>query len=244
MIPPEPQIDIYDPVFVKGVFDRCSEKYILFSLVCSFGFTERWRKQCVATMPAISKGAIGYDLMAGTGEVWPHLLKRFQDIKHIVAIDISAGMHRLALDRLHRGHLDRIQFVEDNVLDSKLPENTADFIVSTFGLKTFNAAQQAALATLVSRLLKPGGSFALIEASDPKGWWFRPLYLLYLKRILPLVERLFLNGAQDFTMIGEYTSNFRDASAMGRELASAGLDVIFRRHFFGCATSVSGKKPV
>lgn len=33
--------DIYDPDFVKGVFDRCSDRYITFSLICSFGFTER-----------------------------------------------------------------------------------------------------------------------------------------------------------------------------------------------------------
>ena len=33
--------DIYDPKFVKGVFDRCSDRYIAFSLICSLGFTER-----------------------------------------------------------------------------------------------------------------------------------------------------------------------------------------------------------
>ena len=35
--------DIYDPAFVKDVFDRCSGQYIAFSYVCSLGFTERWR---------------------------------------------------------------------------------------------------------------------------------------------------------------------------------------------------------
>jgi len=60
--------DIYDPSFVKGVFDRCSDRYITFSLICSFGFTERWRRQCVAAMPAFGAGgARGYDLMAETG---------------------------------------------------------------------------------------------------------------------------------------------------------------------------------
>jgi len=34
--------DIYDPKFVKAVFDRCSDRYIAFSLICSLGFTERW----------------------------------------------------------------------------------------------------------------------------------------------------------------------------------------------------------
>ena len=94
--------DIYDPSFVKGVFDRCSERYIAVSLTCSFGFTERWRRQCVAAMPAPPTGrAHGYDLMAGTGEVWPHLLKRFDDIGSIIAVEISSGMHRHAMERLH-----------------------------------------------------------------------------------------------------------------------------------------------
>lgn len=53
--------DIYDPQFVKAVFDRCSDRYITFSLICSFDFTERWCQQCVAAMPGGSRGC---DLMA------------------------------------------------------------------------------------------------------------------------------------------------------------------------------------
>jgi demethylmenaquinone methyltransferase/2-methoxy-6-polyprenyl-1,4-benzoquinol methylase len=47
-------------------------------------------------------------------------------------------------------------------------------------------------------VLKPGGVFSMIEASDPKGWWLRPLYLLHLKVVLPLVERILLRGAPGF----------------------------------------------
>ena len=60
--------DIYSPQFVKSIFDRCSAKYIWFSFVCSFGFTERWRRQCVETLPVQSGQALsGYDLMARDG---------------------------------------------------------------------------------------------------------------------------------------------------------------------------------
>ena len=237
--------DIYDPAFVKDVFDRCSEKYIAFSLVCSFGFTERWRRQCVAALPPPPGDApAGYDLMAGTGEVWPHLLARLPGIGAITAVDISSGMHRRAMARLHAHRAHKIAFVEDDVLASALPAESADFVVSTFGLKTFNPAQHARLAKLVARVLRPGGSFAMIEASDPKGWLLRPLYLFHLKRVMPLVERLLLRGAQDFAMIGTYSTNFGDASGLAAMLRSEGLEVSFRRHFFGCATSVSGRKPI
>ena len=237
--------DIYDPAFVKGVFDRCSDRYITFSLICSFGFTERWRRQCVAAMPKpAAGGAQGYDLMAGTGEAWPHLLKRFDGIRSITAVDISSGMHRLAMERLHAHRAHRIEFIEDDVLASDLPPDSANFVISTFGLKTFNPEQHARLAALIARVLKPGGVFSMIEASDPKGWWLRPLYLFHLKVVLPLIERIFLRGAQDFMMIGTYSTNFGTAEELSAMLRGHGLEVKFSKYFFGCATGVAGRKPV
>lgn len=237
--------DIYDPGFVKAVFDRCSQKYIWFSTICSLGFTEIWRSDCVQNLAADRlNGSTGYDLMSGTGEIWPHLLKRYPDIEGITAIDISEGMHKRAMTRLHEMRAHKIEFVADDVLQTKLVPDSADFVVSTFGLKTFNSEQLERLADLIARVLKPGGTFSLIEASDPKGWWLRPLYLFHLKTVLPAIERIFLQGAQDFSMIGTYSTNFGDASAFADMLRTRGLDTVFRKHFFGCATSVSGVKPV
>ncbi|HEX4368362.1 MAG TPA: class I SAM-dependent methyltransferase [Rhodopila sp.] len=236
-------LGIYDPVFVKGVFDRCSRRYIAFSWMCSFGFTERWRRQCTKALElAPAQAATGYDLMAGTGEVWPHLLAVYPQIQSITAVDISTGMHERAIARLHRHRAHKIDFIEDDALKSRLPPGSADFIVSTFGLKTFNSAQHRQLATLIARTLKPGGRFSLIEASDPKGWFLRPLYLFYLYRVLPLVERFLLRGAQDFSMIGQYCDRFGDAEAFARMLREEGLAVQYRRYIFGCATGVSGQR--
>ncbi|MDZ5448691.1 class I SAM-dependent methyltransferase [Labrys sp. ZIDIC5] len=236
--------DIYDPQFVKGVFDRCSDKYIAFSTWCSLGFTERWRRQCVEALPAPpAPAAMGYDLMAGTGEVWPHLLKRHPTTASIIAVDISTGMRQRAMARLHAHRAHKIAFIEDDVLSSNLPDSSADFVISTFGLKTFNPGQHRKLAALIARCLKPGGCFSLIEASDPKGWWLRPLYLFHLKMVLPMIERFLLKGAQDFAMIGTYSTNFGDASAFARMLEAEGLQVDYLKFFYGCATGVCGRKP-
>ena len=236
--------DIYDPAYVKSVFDRCSGRYIAFSYFCSMGFTERWRKQCARALGLnITESLSGYDLMAGTGEVWPHLLSRNPNIGKITAVDISSGMHKRALERLHRMRAHKIEFIEDDVLASKLEAESADFVISTFGLKTFNPRQHQLLAALVANTLRSGGRFSFIEASDPKGWILRPLYLFHLKTVLPLVERLFLRGAQDFPMIGQYSTDFGDAANFGELLRDQGLSVEFRKYFFGCATGVAGYKP-
>ena len=112
------------------------------------------------------------------------------------------------------GHL----IVENNVLASALRADSADFVVATFGLKTFNEVQHRELAGLVARVLKPGGTFAFVEAPDPMGWWLRPLYRFHLKVVLPLIERTILRGAQDFAMIGTCCDAFGDARGFGAAL--------------------------
>lgn len=44
-------------------------------------------------------------------------------------------------------------------------------------------------------------------------------------------------------MIGTYSTNFGDASALAEMLRAEGLEVEYRRFFFGCATGVAGRKP-
>ena len=86
--------DIYDPDYVADLFDRCAGNYRWWSAVSSFGFVRRWRRQCIGALPSeTARAGVVVDLMAGTGEVWPHLLRRFPDTGQIVAIDISRRMH-------------------------------------------------------------------------------------------------------------------------------------------------------
>lgn len=232
----------YDPADVAALFDRCAGNYRWWSGVSSFGFVGRWRKAAVKQLDATAPTTI-VDLMAGTGEIWPHVLARFPQA-NITAIDISHQMHLHALDVLHKDRASKITHLEADALQSPLPDEMADAVVSTFGLKTFNEDQHVILAAQVARLLKPGGAFSLIEASDPKGWVLRPFYRFYMDRLLPVVEALFLKGAEDFSMIGPYTKHFGDCSGFAAALREQGLEVELRRHFFGCATSVCGRKPV
>ncbi len=248
------QADIHDPAYVADLFDRCAGNYRWWAAVASFGFVWIWRRQCTARLPgqaalARHKGSALntqtpeiVDLMAGTGEVWPHLLRLFPKAR-ITAIDISKRMHEEALTRLHGPYAHRISHLQADALNHDLPEASADMLVATFGLKTLSPDDQTRLARKVAQVLRPGGTFALIEASDPQGWFLRPLYRLHLDVVLPMIERLFLRGAQDFSMLGAYTRTFRNCTHFAEALRSEGLFVSERRHFFGCATSVAGFKP-
>jgi len=236
--------DIYDPEYVAALFDRCSSAYRWWSAVASFGMVRYWRVVCVRAIPESTNPTGEFvDLMAGTGEVWPHLLRRYPRVSGIRAIDNSKRMHEEALKRLHSARLDRVSHLQANVLEVELPENTADCVLSTFGLKTFDTEQQARIAKQVSRVLKPGGTFCFIEASDPEEWMLRPFYRFYMDRCLPLVEKLALKGAHDFSMIGAYTRHFKNCDNFAKALLAEGLELKSYSNFFGCATGVCGMKP-
>ena len=236
--------DIYDPNYVAHVFDRCSGNYRVWSQVASFGFVAIWRRQCVDNLPKIPfDRPEGMDLMAGTGEAWPYLLRKRPDIQSVTAVDISNEMNLRAIDLLHQKNVKKIKVKQANLLQSDLASDSADFVISTFGLKTFNQAQQALFAHELARILRKGAPFSLIEASDPIGWVLRPVYLFYLGTVLPLIETLFLKGAQDFSMLATYASNFGDCQHFAKCLEAEGLSVTYRRYFFGCASGVTGYKP-
>ena len=213
--------DIYDRAWVASVFDPCSALYRHWSAVASFGMIRRWRAQCVAAQPADAAGD-GIDLMADTGVIWPHLLGRFPALR-VTAIDISSGMHAEAMARLHRSRSDRITHREANWLSTDLPDASADFAVSTFGLKALAPDQRSVFARRLAGVLRPRALYALIEATAPIGWSLRPLYRRHPDGIRPLIERLAPKGAQDFTMIGTYTRNVADGRSVIHALRDVGL---------------------
>lgn len=231
--------DIYSKSFVTNLFDSMSRTYGLVNYLSSFGFTERWRKQCVEEL-SWDKYEIGYDLMSGMGETWGIIHKK----KHVklIGLDLSSKMNEQARKKINENPDWTIELKEEDVLNNSIQSETADFIISSFGLKTFSEAQLSILATQVTRILKKGGDFAFIEISEPKSKPLKFLFMFYLKVLIPLIGKLFLGNPQDYKMLGIYCSNFGDCKKFSTFLQANGLQIEYKEYFFGCATGVKGKK--
>ncbi len=234
--------DLYDPEFVSGMFDRMSKTYGFANWVTSFGFTSRWRRQCVNDLPELKANAEGFDLMSGMGESWTEIQKRINSNSKITAVDISDEMNRKAAEHLKRLKNKNITLKQINILKNDIPSGSADFVVSTFGIKTFNEAQQKMLAKEIGRILKPGGSFALIEISEPKFFLLKWVYMFYLKIMIPLIGSVFLGNAEDYSMLGKYCARFKNSKYFHDCLMEQNLKSNYKNYFFGCATGVYGEK--
>jgi demethylmenaquinone methyltransferase/2-methoxy-6-polyprenyl-1,4-benzoquinol methylase len=231
----------YDEKYVAHLFDQMGPSYDIVNLISSFGFSEIWRACCVRNL-SIPQGAIAADLMAGSGECWSYLRHRLRPNGRIISVDFSSVMCNRQKSRLARLNDVSVSVRKENALSTTLADHSVDFIVSAFGLKTFNGPLLDRLALEMFRILRPGGSCSLLEISLPTSSLLCLPYLFYIKSVIPLIGRIFLKDIECYKMLGVYTEAFRSCAGVVEHFQKAGFQVSVKKHFFGCATSLIAKK--
>ena len=227
----------HDDDFVKELFDRMGPTYSATNLITSFGFSEFWRKSCVVGA-GIGSGTLVCDMMAGSGECWRHIRS---DVSKIVSIDFSTFMSERQKKKRQMDARE-IDVVCENAISTSLADSSVDHVVSAFGLKTLSDHAFESFAFELMRILKPGGSFSLLEISIPRNGLLRVPYTWYISSVIPLVGKLLLGDIDCYRMLGAYTREFHSCERLVPVFREVGLTVSMQEHFFGCATSLVGTK--
>lgn len=233
--------DIYNFDFVEKLFDEMSDTYETVNYITSFGFSRRWRNQFVKKVD-IKTGMVVCDMMCGMGECWLAVAANLSPNDHLLAIDFSDKMLQHARKQSQKFPHLNIQIHKQNALANTLADESVDCIISGFGLKTFSNEQKKLFASEIKRILKPKGTFSLVEISVPQGWLLKKLYMFYLKQIIPILGRILLGNPDNYRMLGIYTEKFGNCEAMKEILLTEGLQVTYHQYFFGCASGISGIK--
>jgi demethylmenaquinone methyltransferase/2-methoxy-6-polyprenyl-1,4-benzoquinol methylase len=231
----------YDEKYVARLFDQMGPSYDVVNLISSFGFSEIWRARCVGNL-SIHPGAVIADLMSGSGECWNYITRRTKPNGKILSVDFSSVM--CSRQKRRQARLDGVdvQILCENATSTSLPDHSVDFIISAFGLKTFNAPLLDQLAAEMFRVLRPGGSCSLLEISLPVSRFLRTPYQFYISSVIPLIGRFFLKDIECYRMLGVYTQAFGSCAKVIEHFRKAGFQVVVKTHSFGCATSIIAKK--
>jgi demethylmenaquinone methyltransferase/2-methoxy-6-polyprenyl-1,4-benzoquinol methylase len=231
------QNDRRDDAYVQALFDRMGPTYGLVNIVSSFGFSEFWRHECVKNAN-VEVGTRVCDMMAGSGECWDSILKRGGVL---TSVDFSQVMNERQNTRKKKLNL-KVDVRCENALQTTIESNSIDCVVSAFGLKTLSPDAVKKFALETRRILKPGGRISLLEISTAEGWFFSPLYRWYLRFVIPVIGKLCLGDIECYRMLGTYTEEFVSCDRVVAAFSDAGLRVVVRQHFYGCATSLVGTK--
>lgn len=231
----------YESKFVQNLFDEMSTSYSRMNYITSFGFSERWRKQCVNEIE-LGNGKVIVDLLTGMGECWKFIDKKAIKEARIIGLDFSGEMIKKAKRNKKKFGTRKIDLLKENVFNNSIKDNSVDTVISGFGLKTFNKEQLTKLAQEINRILKPNGNFSLIDISVPKNRILKLFYLFYLKYLIPILGKLFLGNIEAYKMLGIYATGFHNARNVEQIFINQDFEVEYVEYFYGCATGIKGRK--
>lgn len=233
--------NIYNPEFVRNLFDEMSKSYDRMNYLTSFGFSLRWRKQFINKLEKNQNEIKVLDLMTGMGENWSLLKKSFPN-SIIDALDYSDLMVEKANNKKIQLKYANLNVIHDNALENKLESNYYDIITCSFGLKTFDKTQIELLAEQVHRILKTGGHVSFIEISVPNHKLLKTLYGFYTGKIVPLIGKILLGNPENYKMLWKYTLKFRSCDETIEIFKSKGFKIQKESYFFNCSTGFYGVK--
>ncbi len=237
--PPQPDAPVRQAKKIQTMFSAIAEWYDFLNRLLSFGVDIYWRKRCVRFLKnqGVFQGPI-LDLASGTGDLALALEKSLPTAQ-IVAADFSLEMlKRLKKKMKPRSHINIV--AADG---TSLPFHASRFegVMIGFGIRNFT--QREVALKEISRVLKPGGTLAILEFSLPDNGLFRRVYTLYFEKILPFVGGIFSRRSA-YQYLPASVMAFPPPVTFSRLIATCGFsNVRYQSLTGGIATLYTARKP-
>ncbi len=226
--------------FVRRMFDGVAPRYDLLNHLLSFNTDKYWRWRTVRILaPLLTRSeARVADLCCGSGDLTIALQRKCAG--PVLGSDFSHEMLREARRKVAGRGLPSMVF-EADALRLPVADGSLDLVTAAFGFRNF-ANYRKGLEELL-RVLKPGGTAAILEFSTPPNAAFRAFYNFYSMKVLPRIGAA-LSGAPDaYRYLPESVKKFPGAEELAEEMRAAGFaDVRFERMTLGIVAVHLGRK--
>ncbi len=189
---------------VTQMFDTISKNYDGLNRVISFGADIKWRKKVVAILKEKQPKSI-LDIATGTGDLAINLVKT--DAEKIVGLDISPGMLEVGKKKIADKNLGRtIEMIVGDSENLPFDDNTFDAITVAFGVRNFEDLEKG--LSEIYRVLKPKGTFVVLETSVPTKRPYKQGYHFYTKHVLPLIGKIFSRDQSAYSYLSKSAAVF------------------------------------
>jgi demethylmenaquinone methyltransferase / 2-methoxy-6-polyprenyl-1,4-benzoquinol methylase len=210
--------------WVRGMFGRVAHRYDLANHLLSFNIDKLWRAHTVRQVGPILQrpDAVVLDICCGTGDLVLSL-ERWSAGCRMLGSDFCHPMLVAARDKILRRRARAVLF-ESDALHLPLRDQSLDLITVAFGFR--NLANYEAGLREMHRVLRPGGTAAILEFSQPPNRAFAALYNLYSRRILPLIGGAISGSRDAYTYLPESVRKFPSAPQLAASMRGAGFDSV------------------
>jgi demethylmenaquinone methyltransferase/2-methoxy-6-polyprenyl-1,4-benzoquinol methylase len=216
---------------VGEVFSSVAGSYDLMNDLMSLGVHRIWKRYFVGTS-GVKRGDRVLDLAGGTGDIAALLHERVGETGEVVLGDINAAMLGVGRDRLtDRGLVRGLRYVQLNAEALPFPDASFDLVTIAFGLR--NVTDKAAGLKEMRRVLKTGGRALVLEFSQVKPEWFRPIYDFHSFKVLPRLGQLFAKDSGSYQYLAESIRKHPAQEELQAMMATAGFARCSHRNLSG-----------
>jgi demethylmenaquinone methyltransferase / 2-methoxy-6-polyprenyl-1,4-benzoquinol methylase len=226
---------------VRDIFTTSHRRYDLLNHLLSFRRDVGWRRAAIQRMRFATTLRF-LDVATGTGDLAMDAARHDPRIT-VTGIDFAAPMLEVGRAKLRAAGLSgRIVLMEGDATALPFPDASFDVAAVAFGLRNMPDKRRA-LAEM-ARVVVPGGQVMVLEMTFAPAPLFRPLYGLYLTRILPRMARLFARDVRTYYYLGDSIMHFPQPRALAQIMRDSGLEsVVYHRLTFGTAYLHIGRTP-
>jgi demethylmenaquinone methyltransferase/2-methoxy-6-polyprenyl-1,4-benzoquinol methylase len=132
--------------------------------------------------------------------------------------------------------------IEGDSEDLPIKSGDYDAVMVAFGVRNFEDPLKG--LSEMNRILRPGGSVAVLEFTMPLHFPIRPLYRFYFKKILPLVGKIISKDFSAYRYLPDSVEAFAQREDFVIMMEEAGFELVkYRIQSFGIAAIYFGVKP-
>jgi demethylmenaquinone methyltransferase / 2-methoxy-6-polyprenyl-1,4-benzoquinol methylase len=214
--------------WVRDMFGRIAPRYDLLNHLLSLNIDRYWRSHTVSRVAHIlsTSGAQVLDVCCGTGDLTLALESRGRSA-NVFGSDFSHPMLVAARRKTEQRRFRSVLF-EADALRLPIADAALDLATIAFGFR--NLTNYSSGLIELRRILKPGGTLAILEFSTPPNPVLAGLYGFYSRAILPTIGGM-LSGSKDaYTYLPESVRKFPEAERLANQMRDAGfVNVRFER---------------
>jgi len=124
-----------------------------------------------------------------------------------------------------------VAFVESDALRLPFADRTFDLVSAAFGFR--NLANYEAGLKEIRRVLKPGGTMAILEFAEPRPGWFGDSYRWYFRVVLPRLGRLISGDSTAYNYLPKSVARFFRPAEFAELIRQSGFQSVQARVWTG-----------
>lgn len=238
-----------DPSTIQEMFNSIAKNYDKTNAALSFHMHKRWNQALIQkTLLAVHPDSI-LDLCCGTGAIAFEYLKQIKSQAHgaapskIFMLDFSVEMLAYARKKAEKEGLDmfNMTYLQADAQEIPLPDHCIECATIAYGIR--NIKQPLQCLKDVYRVLKKGGTFGILELTQPTNPILRVGHGIYLRTVLPVMGKLFTSNQKAYRYLCDSIHSFIQPDALMDLMQSVGFKEIQKVPLMGgIATILIGKR--